>query len=167
MKKKLTVLGFAILIAAAGLFYIQNNNLLADDKTKKDCSSECTKNASTELKTGCGNELKAGSINDDKDLAEFEFTTDKVTCNGTKSEMQSSVLKIAGVKNVNFGSTCSESKMTKVKVYYSPVETTPEIISASVKEQKMDCSSSCTGKTKSSGVEKQDCGTKKNKGSNL
>jgi hypothetical protein len=165
MMKKFSILGFALMILAAGLFYVQSNNLLADDKNKQGCCSENAK-TSTE-KSGCTSETKAGSFSDGKDWASYEFTTDKVVCNGTKSEMQSSVLNIAGVKEVNFGSTCDESKMTKVKVYYSPEETTPEIISASVKEKNLDCSTSCTSKTKSSGVEKQNCGTKKNKGTNL
>ncbi|MBK8983095.1 MAG: hypothetical protein IPM38_12400 [Ignavibacteria bacterium] len=142
MKKKLILIASLVVIVALSIFYVQNNNLIADDKDKKDCSSSCTKTAGTmtESKSECSDKTKMSSASNtsDDDLVGFvayEFVTDKIHCDGCKTEMTGNLMGISGVKEVVYGETCNVSKMTSVKVMYSGDETNPEIIAASVKEK--------------------------------
>jgi len=140
MKKKLILVASLVVIVALSIFYVQNNNLIADDKDKKDCSTSCTKTAgTTETKSDCsGDKMSSASNTSDDDLtgyAAYEFVTDKIHCDGCKSEMTGNLMGISGVKEVVYGETCNVSKMTNIKVMYSGEETNPEIIAASVKEK--------------------------------
>ncbi|MBS1518213.1 MAG: hypothetical protein JSS91_09005 [Bacteroidetes bacterium] len=156
MKKKLFVIASLIVIVALSIFYVQNNNLIADDKNPKDCPSSCTQKAgNSETKSGCtGKNMSGASVSDD-DLtgyATYEFVTDMIKCDGCKSEMSSNLKGINGVKEVSYGETCNVSKMTSVKVFYSDKETSSDIIAASVKDKgltgKCGDGSKCTSKKK-------------------
>lgn len=157
MKTKLILIASLALIVALSIFYVQNNNLIADDKDGKDCSSTCTKTAgTTDAKSDCtGKSTTGASVSDDDNagVATFEFTTDKITCDGCKTEMTGTLKEISGVKDVVYGETCSVSKTTSVKVIYSDKDTTSEIIAASVKEKGLtgNCGdgSKCGSKKKS------------------
>jgi len=139
MKKKLFLIASLVVIVALSIFYVQNNNLIADDKDKKDCSTSCAKTTGTSnVKSDCsGDKLSSASTSDDdvNGYASYEFVTDKIDCDGCKPGMTSNLKEISGVKDVVYGETCKVSKTTSVKVFYSAEETTPEIISASVKEK--------------------------------
>ena len=160
MKKKIIIIGSLVVILALGILYSMNNNLIADDKDGKDCSSSCTKTtgtgSSTESKKSCDSKTMSETSTDaTSQFAVYEFTTDKIDCDACKPGMSSKLMGVSGVKEVSYGETCNVSKMTNVKVYYSAENTTPEIIAASVKENKLDCDmskcgdgSKCTGKTK-------------------
>ncbi|HMS64240.1 MAG TPA: hypothetical protein PKD83_03195 [Ignavibacteria bacterium] len=164
MKKKIIVISSLVVILALGIMYSMNNNLIADDKdgtNSKDCSSSCTKTtgtgSSTESKKSCeSGSMTSSGTEANTEFAVFEFTTDKIDCDGCKPGMTNKLMGVSGVKEVSYGETCKVSKMTNVKVFYSDKDTTPEIISASVKEKGLECSQSkcgdgskCTGKNKS------------------
>lgn len=135
MKKKILISGTLVaMLVLAFLFYTNNNNLIADDKDGKDCSSKCTEKSSSTDQTMSG----ANSSESQDGLATFEFVTDKISCDGCKPGMSDNLMGISGVKEISFGETCQVSKMTTVKVIYSAEETTPEIISASVKEKGLE-----------------------------
>ncbi|MBL8006120.1 MAG: hypothetical protein JNJ56_01200 [Ignavibacteria bacterium] len=163
MRKKIIVIGSLVVLLVFGFLYFQNNILIADDKDgSKDCSSSCTKSSSTESstenKSSCtaGKENMSGANTDaTNNYAVYEFVTDKITCNDCKTGMTKNLMGVSGVKEVTFGETCNVSKMTSVKVFYSDKDTTPELISASVKEKGLECDKSkcgdgskCTGKNK-------------------
>ncbi len=158
MKKKIALIGSIALVLAVGLFYVQSNNLIADDKDgKKDCSSSCTEktgSASSETKSSCTDKtMQSSSGSDDKSgYAVYEFTTDAISCDGCKPGMTEKIKTIGGVKDVEYGQTCSVSKQTNVKVYFNESETTSEVVAASVKEQKLNgnCGdgSKCDSKSK-------------------
>ncbi len=158
MKKKIALIGSIALVLAVGLFYVQSNNLIADDKDgKKDCSSSCTEktgSASSETKSSCTDKtMQSSSGSDDKSgYAVYEFTTDAIDCDGCKPGMTEKIKTIGGVKDVEYGQTCSVSKQTNVKVYFNESETTSEVVAASVKEQKLNgnCGdgSKCDSKSK-------------------
>ena len=132
MKKKILISGSLIaILVMAFLFYTNNSSLIADDKDGKDCSSKCTQKSSSTDKTMSG----ANSSVTEDGYATYEFVTDQISCDGCKPGMSESLMGISGVKEISYGETCNVSKMTSVKVIYSAEETTPEIISASVKEK--------------------------------
>ena len=132
MKKKLLISGSLVaMFVLAFLFYTNNSSLIADDKDGKDCSSQCTQKSSSTDNTMSG----ANSSDTQDGIATYEFVTDQITCDDCKPGMSESLMGISGVKEITYGETCQVSKMTSVKVTYSAGETTPEIISASVKEQ--------------------------------
>lgn len=144
MKKKIALFGTIAMVLAVGLFYVQSNNLIADDKDgKKDCSSTCTEktgSASSETKSSCTSKTTTStSTGDDKaGYAVYEFTTDAIDCDGCKPGMTEKIKTIGGVKEVEFGQTCSVSKQTNVRVYFNESETTSDVVAASVKEQKLN-----------------------------
>ncbi len=155
MKNKIIIIASLVVILVFGILYTQNSNLIADDKDgKKDCSSSCTKKAGTgtsaENKSGCGSEKMSGASTEVVvENPVYEFVTDKIDCDGCKPGMSDKLMGIAGVKEVSYGETCQVSKMTTVKVHYSAVDTTPEIIAASVKNNALNCDESkCNSKTK-------------------
>lgn len=158
MKNKILISGTLVLLMVLSfLFYTNNSNLIADDKDgKKDCSSQCTQKAgSTENKSSCTDSKTMSDANssDNKDgFISYEFVTDKITCDDCKPGISNELMGISGVKEISYGETCKVSKMTSVKVIYSPEETSPEIISASVKEKGLEgnCGdgSKCNSKTK-------------------
>ncbi|HMQ68448.1 MAG TPA: hypothetical protein PKA90_04435 [Ignavibacteria bacterium] len=132
MKKKLLIsFSMVAMLVLAFLFYTNNSSVIADDKDGKDCSSKCTQKSSTTDQTMGG----ANSSETQDGLATYEFVTDQISCDGCKPGMSESLMGISGVKEISYGETCNVSKMTSVKVIYSAEETTPEIISASVKEK--------------------------------
>lgn len=143
MKKTVSITAFVI-ITALGLLYLNQGLLIADDRDgKKDCSSECTQKK--EVKTS-------------GEFSSYEFVTDKACCDKMKTDLQTGLLSVAGVKEVNFGSTCNVSKMTSVTVLYAAGETTEDNIASFLKEQKIDCEgkSGCDKEGKTSGSE-SDC----------
>ena len=159
MKKKIIVISSLVVVLAIGILYSMNNRLIADDKDgKKDCTSSCTKNtgtsSSTENHSGCDSKKMSGANTEASgNFAVYEFTTDKIHCDACKPGMTDKLMGVSGVKEVNFSETCNVSKMTNVKVFYSDKDTNPELISAAVKENKLDCDmskcgdgSKCTGK---------------------
>lgn len=132
MKKKILISGTLVaMLVFAFLFYTNNSSLIADDKDGKDCSSKCTQKSSSTDNTMSG----ANSSETQDGFASYEFVTDQISCDDCKPGMSESLMGISGVKEISYGETCNVSKMTSVKVIYSAEETTPEIISASVKEQ--------------------------------
>jgi hypothetical protein len=139
MKKKAFIFLSLTLLLALSFIYIQSSDLIAGDDPvgKKDCSSECTKSQNSSSGTE--------STMDDG-LSVYEFTTDKVSCEGSKSDLKSSLLKVSGVKGVEFGETCNVSHKTSVKLLYSAGETSEDNIKTSVS----DYDSECTGKTEGS-----------------
>ncbi|MEO8666023.1 MAG: hypothetical protein ABI462_11040 [Ignavibacteria bacterium] len=159
MKNKILITVSLILILVFGFLYTQKNILIADDKDgKKDCSSSCTQKTSSSInKSQCteGTKMSGAVVNDDKGLAVYEFVTDKIHCDACKPGVSEKLMGIAGVKDVNYDASNTDTHLTNVKVYYSASDTTPEIIAASVKENSL-CStkdscgdgSKCTGKTK-------------------
>ncbi len=158
MKKKIALFASVALVLAAGVFYAQSNNLFADDKDgKKDCSSSCTSKTGTssaESKSSCtGKTMTDASAGDDQPgSATYEFTTDMIHCDDCKPGMTEKIKTISGVKEVQYGETCSVSKMTSIKVLFDPSVTNSEVVAASVKEQKLNgnCGdgTKCDSKTK-------------------
>lgn len=156
MKTKILITVSLIAVLAFGFLYTQKSNLIADDKdpkNKKDCSSSCTQKTSSDVIKSNDQVMSGANISDDKNgYAVYEFVTDKIHCDGCKPGMSESLMGIQGVKEISFGETNSESKITTIKVSYSASETTPEVIAASVKEKKLqgNCSdgSSCNSKKK-------------------
>lgn len=154
MKKKLIVIASIVIVLAFGILYTQTS-LIADDKDgKKDCSSSCTKKTGTgssaENKTGCSSDKTGGASTEvTSENPVYEFVTDKIHCESCKSGMSEKLMGISGVKEISFGETCNVSKMTTVKVHYSAADTTPELISASVKDKGLNCDESkCNTKAK-------------------
>ncbi|HRF66808.1 MAG TPA: hypothetical protein PK850_12685 [Ignavibacteria bacterium] len=182
MNKKFLGAAALVVIFAFGFLYLNQSYLIANDKDGKDCSKECTTSAgdksgcdktaaieSSGDKTGCDkskcddkNKIKAGG-----EFSSYQFVTDKVTCDDSKADLQKNILTIAGVKEVNFGSTCNVSKMTNVTIMYAAGETTEENIAASLKEKNMDCSgkSGCDKDGKNSGDSSKECPSKNKKSS--
>ncbi|HRJ84822.1 MAG TPA: hypothetical protein PK753_04035 [Ignavibacteria bacterium] len=182
MNKKFLGAAALVVIFAFGFLYLNQSYLIANDKDGKDCSKECTTSAgdksgcdktaaieSSGDKTGCDkskcddkNKIKAGG-----EFSSYQFVTDKVTCDDSKADLQKNILTIAGVKEVNFGSTCNVSKMTNVTIMYAAGETTEENIAASLKEKNMDCSgkSGCDKDGKNSGDNSKECPSKNKKSS--
>lgn len=158
MKKKIALFASIAVVLAAGLFYVQSNNLIADDKDgKKDCSSSCTDKAGTssaESKSSCTSKtMTESSAGDDKTVyAKYEFTTDAIHCDDCKPGMTEKIKSISGVKEVEFSETCGVSKMTNVMIYFDETQTNTEAVAASVKEQKLNgnCGdgSKCDSKSK-------------------
>ena len=156
MGNKLIIIGTLIVLLVFGFIYTQNSSLIADDKDgKKDCSSSCTKkSSSTENKAQSSDQYTGGAnASDDKSgYAVYEFVTDKIHCDGCKQGMTDNILGISGVKEVDYGETCSVSKMTSVKVYFNETDTSADIIAASVKEKglqgKCGDGTKCDSKTK-------------------
>lgn len=154
MKSKIILICSVIVLLVCGLFYIQNNKLIADDKdgkkSKKDCSSTCTQKSGAESSTD--NSINNAGAN----YAVYEFVTDKVHCDGCKTGISDKLMSVAGVKEINYGETCQVSHMTNVKVFYSETDTTPEIIAASIKENNLSCESKCGDGSKCTGKEKSE-----------
>lgn len=167
MNKKFLGAAAIVVFFAFGFLYLNQSYLIANDKDGRDCSKECTTSAGDKSgcdKSKCGdNNIKAGG-----EYSSYQFVTDKVTCEDSKADLQKNILSIAGVKEVNFGSTCNVSKMTSVTIMYSAGETSEENIAASLKEKNMDCSgkSGCDNDGKNSGDNKdgyKDCPSKNKK----
>lgn len=150
MKKKAFIFLSAVAVLALSFVYLNSSNLIADDNPtgKKDCSSQCSKDKSMSS-SGTESTMSDG-------LATYEFTTDKVSCDGTKGEMKSSLLKVSGVKDVEFGETCNVSSQTKVKLLYSAGETSEENIKSSLSEYGVECTGTKTGKKEGSCNKKSD-----------
>ena len=167
MKKKIFGWSLLVFVLTVSMVYLQYGNLSADDKNPdgKDCSSECTK------KTDAGLKSSGAEMDDDIEYAVYEFTTEKVSCNGSKTSMESSVLGIAGVKKVEFGETCNTSHKTNVKVFYSAGETSEDNLktelvnyNADNVEKKSGCSkdSKESGASNKSGKDcEKECSSKK------
>jgi len=182
MNKKFLGAAALVIVFAFGFLYLNQSYLIANDKDGKDCSKECTTSAgdksgcdktaaieSSGDKTGCdkskcgdNSNIKAGG-----EFSSYQFVTDKVTCDDSKADLQKNILSIAGVKEVNFGSTCNVSKMTNVTIMYAAGETSEENIAASLKEKNMDCSgkSGCDKDGKNSGDVNKECPSKNKKSS--
>jgi len=144
MKKTISLTAIVLLLSL-GLLYINQGRLIADDWNKnKDCSSEC-KN-SKDVKTTSG------------EFSSYEFITDKACCDEMKTDLQSGLMGVAGVKEVKFGSSCSVSHMTQVTVLYSAGETSEENIASFIKDKKFECEghNGCSKDGKSSGND-NDC----------
>lgn len=154
MKNKIIFICSVLVILALGIFYVTNNNLIADDKDgKKDCSSSCTdKTSSSENKSGCTDKNMSGAnstVDPNNEYAVYEFVTDKIHCDGCKTEMTENLMGVTGIKEISYGETCKVSQMTSVKVFYSAQDTTPEVVAASVKEKGLTCDQSkCSDKNK-------------------
>jgi hypothetical protein len=159
MKNKIVILATVFAVLLFAFLYLQNTNLIADDKDGKKNSTSCTKktgSTSAESKSGCDYNKNTdattdASIEASGQFAVYEFVTDKIDCDGCKPGMSEKLMGIAGVKEVNFGETCQYSKITNVKVFYSSTDTTPEVIAASVKSNGLECGKDgkCTDKNKS------------------
>ena len=154
MNKKLLSISVLVIIFAFGFLYLNQAYLIAHDKESGNCDKECTQKTAGKTcdksscdkmtgdksgcdKSSCGDnksQIKAGG-----EYTSYQFVTDKVTCEDSKADLQKNILSIAGVKEVNFGSTCNVSKMTSVTIMYSSGETSEEKIAASLKEKNMDC----------------------------
>jgi len=152
MKKRVVFFSAAILIVSMGLLYVNSGNFVSGQNAmKKCCVGQTTSTVEKDIKAG-GDQMSS-----------YEFVTDKVCCEQTKSSMQKQIMSMAGVRDVQFSSTCSMSKMTKVTVIYSPAETNNDKISASIKEKNLDCSNNpdcnCPGykKNESSGKSSDPC----------
>ena len=170
MKKRVVFLSAAILIVSMGLLYVNSGNFVSGQNAMKKC---CVGQTTSTVER----DIKAGS----DQLSSYEFVTDKVCCEQTKSAVQNDIMIMSGVKDVKFSKTCSMSKMTKVTVIYSPTETNNDLISASIKEKNLDCSNSpdcnCPGynKNESSGKSSSEpcpgncdkCKNKKTSGKNI
>ncbi|HMT11299.1 MAG TPA: hypothetical protein PKA39_06715 [Ignavibacteria bacterium] len=179
MNKKIISVSALVVVFALGFFYLNQEYLVAYTKSGGDCDkTQCSKTSGTKSsadkkecdksscdKSSCGE--NKGMIKAGGEYSSYEFVTDKVTCEDSKAELQKNILSIAGVKEVNFGSTCNVSKMTSVTIMYSAGETNEENIAASLKEKNMDCSgkSGCDKDGKNSGDVKKEC-PGKNKKSN-
>ena len=150
MKKKAFIFLSLTLFLALSFIYIQSNNLIAGDDPvgKKDCSSKCTKDQNSS--SGTESNMSDG-------LSVYEFTTQRVSCEGTKGEMKSSLLKVSGVKEVEFGETCNVSNQTKVKLLYSAGENSLDNIRTSIFEYEAHCD----GTTGSSEKKEGCCPSKK------
>jgi len=159
MKNKVIIICSMLVVLAVGFLYTINNRVIADDKDgKKDCSSSCTKttgsssSTSTESKSGCSSDKKMSNntgTDNPNNYAVYEFVTDKISCDACKSGISNNLMGVAGVKEVSYGETDAVSKMTNVKVFYTDKETTPELISTSVKENNLECDmSKCGDETK-------------------
>lgn len=143
MKKKILLAATLVVLMVFGFIYMQGNILKADDKdpkNKKDCSTSCTEKTGTSSsmnKSECPSKTgTSSSMTDNKDgYSKYEFVTDKISCDGCKPGMSENLMGIAGVKEVSFDQTNADTKMTNVVVFYSPSDTTPETIAASVKEK--------------------------------
>ncbi len=159
MKKKIIIICSLVVVLAFGILYSTNSRLIADDKDgNKDCSSSCTKNtgtsSSTQNNSGCDSKkMSSTGTESSGNYAVYEFTTDKIDCDACKPGMTNKLMGVSGVKEVSFSETCKVSKMTNVKVFYSDKDTSPELISAAVKEKGLECDKSkcgdgskCTGK---------------------
>ena len=179
MNKKIISVSALVVVFALGFFYLNQEYLVAYTKSGGDCDkTQCSKTSGTKSsadkkecdksscdKSSCGE--NKGMIKAGGEYSSYEFVTDKVTCEDSKADLQKNILSIAGVKEVNFGSTCNVSKMTSVTIMYSAGETNEENIAASLKEKNMDCSgkSGCDKDGKNSGDVKKEC-PGKNKKSN-
>jgi len=140
MKKTISVTAL-VLIVSLGLLYLNQGLLIADDRDgKKDCSSQCTQSKTS------------------GDFSSYEFVTDKACCDQMKTDLQTGLMGVAGVKEVKFGSTCNVSKMTPVTVLYTAGETSEENIVSYLNDKKFDCEGTkgCEKEGKSSGSE-NDC----------
>jgi hypothetical protein len=123
--KKVISLTAVILVLTFGFIYLNQGMLKSGQKDgDKNCSSTCSKNK----------DIKAGG-----EWSEYEFVTDKACSDEMKTSLQADLMNIAGVKEVKFGSSCSVSKMTMVRVYYSSGETSEENIASFVKDKSYDC----------------------------
>lgn len=151
MNKKIFGVAAIVVVFALGFLYLNQSYLIANDKDGKTCSKTST-GCDDKQKTSA-TEVKAGG-----EYSSYEFTTDQVTCDDSKANLEKELTSVAGVKEIKFGSTCNVSKMTSVTVLYAAGETNEEAIASYVKGKNMDCSSKkeCT-KEKSSDV-KQDAG---------
>ncbi len=184
MNKKIISISALVVVFALGFFYLNQEYLAAYTKSGGDCDkTQCSKTSGTKSsadkkecdKSSCDKSSCDKSSCDDKkgmikaggEFSSYEFVTDKVTCEDSKAELQKNILSIAGVKEVNFGSTCNVSKMTSVTIMYSAGETSEENIAASLKEKNMDCSgnSGCNKDGKNSGDVKKECPGKNKKSS--
>lgn len=177
MNKKIISVSALVVVFALGFFYLNQEYLVAYTKSGGDCDkTQCSKTSGTKSsadkkecdksscdKSSCGE--NKGMIKAGGEFSSYEFVTDKVTCEDSKAELQKNILSIAGVKEVNFGSTCNVSKMTSVTIMYSAGETNEENIAASLKEKNMDCSgkSGCDKDGKNSGDVKKECPGKNKK----
>jgi hypothetical protein len=144
MKKTVSITAFVLLISL-GLLYLNQGSLIADDWNKnKDCSSQCKH--SKDVKTTSG------------DYSSYEFITDKACCNEMKTELETSLMGVAGVKGIKFSSSCSVSHMTQVTVLYSAGETSESSIASFIKDKKYECEghNGCNKDGKSSGSD-NDC----------
>lgn len=129
MGKKIILLTALLLILALGFVYLNTNVLTAGGSdVKKSCSMN--QSSCNEHKV-----IKAGG-----DWASYEFVTDKACCEEMKTELQTDLMGVAGVKEVKFGPSCSVSKMSQVTIYYAAGETSEETLAAYLKDKNYDCS---------------------------
>ena len=157
MRKKLVVLSAFIAILSIGFVYSQYDNLMADDRSGKECSSK----TSCESKTS---ELKAGG-----DLNSMEVVTTSISCDDSKSAMTEKIMNVAGVKEVVYGNTCSVSKNTSVTILYAAGENSEGNIKTSLKEIGFDSESKsdCSGKTKDAKGKSGSCQGKNSSNKNI
>ena len=160
MKKKIFGWSLLVFVLTVSMVYLQYGNLSADDKNpdcKKDYSSECTKKTDANLKSS------GAELDDDTEYAVYEFTTEKVSCNGSKTSMETSVMGIAGVKKVEFGETCNTSHKTNVKVFYSAGETSEDNLKTELVNYdatKVEKESGCTKESGAKNKSGKDCSNK-------
>ncbi|HEY3251042.1 MAG TPA: hypothetical protein VGK25_07975 [Ignavibacteria bacterium] len=128
-EKKIISITALILILALGFLYLNQSRLIADDRDgKKSCTID--KSSCTEHKV-----IKAGG-----EWSSYEFVTDKACCEEMKTQLQTDLMSVAGVKEVKFGPSCSVSKMSQVTIYYAAGETSEETLAAYLKDKNYDCS---------------------------
>jgi hypothetical protein len=127
MKKILLFSIFGIFIIVGIVFtYYNNPNLF----TKK-------KNCSAEFSSEIGSDKESMSY-DVWSVA--EFTTKGTSYSVSESSLRKSIIGVTGIKDVRFGETCSGSRNTNVKIYYSPKKTDLATIQASFDEIGIECS---------------------------
>jgi hypothetical protein len=155
MNKKFFGIAAIVVVFALGFLYLNQSYLVASDKDGKTCDKNGTSCSKTSSSCDDKNKSAATDVKAGGEFSSYEFTTDQVSCEETKANLEKELTSVAGVKEVKFGSTCSVSQMTSVTVYYAAGETNEEAIASFVKSKNIDCSGK-TGcnKEKSSDVKK-------------
>jgi hypothetical protein len=158
MKKKIIIISSVMLVLILGLVYANYSNLIAGDRDGKSCTS-------TSGCTSKSNDVKADNeINAGNEFATYEFSTDQACCDDMKNTLKTNLLTVAGVKEVNFGMSCSYSKVSNVQVKYDSKETNEESITSYLKEMNYDCTGKSGCNTESGS--KKECVPNKNKKTN-
>ena len=116
MNKKIIISTIAVLVFFTGIFYITNRFAHAYEYKMTLSSADIMhKSGHDTRQTG-------------KDDNVLDFTVKEFITQESQSDFREKVMAIKGVRNVDFGKSCPEAKVTKISVTFADNETIKENI---------------------------------------
>src|SRR5687767_11149268 len=100
MNKKFFGIAAIVVVFALGFLYLNQSYLVASDKDGKTCDKNGTSCSKTSSSCDDKNKSAATDVKAGGEFSSYEFTTDQVSCEETKANLEKELTSVAGVKEV-------------------------------------------------------------------